>query len=234
MTAIPSGSPALFLDRDGVIISDSGYAKNADQVTLLPEISALIRRARHAGWKIVVVTNQSGLGRGWIQLPEYQAVSGRMLQLLAAEKAAVDRLYFAPFYEPEGAGPAHLQSPGISHHGVEERGLWSKAWRKPMPGMLWTAARDLNVNLADSVMIGDRATDQVAGFLAGLKRTYFLKSAVFEAENEDLKAWGSRLQALHSEADGWWREQGWPGEPPAPVAKMHPIEIETFAEVSLS
>jgi D-glycero-D-manno-heptose 1,7-bisphosphate phosphatase len=201
----------LFLDRDGVIIRDAGYAKDSSQVHLIPGIDELIRRVHEKSGKVIVVTNQSGLGRGWITLESYQAVSGRMLELLAAKGVSVDAIYFSPFYEPEDPGPNFLHDVNFQHHGLRERGVWSKNWRKPMPGMIQQAALDHDIDLSKSILIGDRATDQVAGALAGLARTYFLKGEIFEAEMQELTVWRSKY----------------------PELKLQPVEISHFGEVQL-
>jgi histidinol-phosphate phosphatase family protein len=201
----------LFLDRDGVIIRDAGYAKDPSQVQLIPGIDELIRRVRERNGKVIVVTNQSGLGRGWITLENYQSVSARMLELLAAKGVAVDGIYFSPFYEPEDPGPDFLRDVTFQHHGLRERGIWSKTWRKPMPGMIQQAAADHGIDLSKSILIGDRATDQVAGAQAGLAQTYFLKSEILETETQELAVWRSKY----------------------PELKLQPIEIENFGEVQL-
>lgn len=184
---------ALFLDRDGVIIRDAGYAKDASVVTLIPGCAELIKRANAKGWKVIVVTNQSGLGRKWISLEQYQSVSRRMVELLTAKHAKLDQIYFAPFFEPENPGLEELQSPSFQSLSVPEKGKWDKSWRKPNPGMILQGAHEYQIDLAHSILIGDRATDQAAGNSAGLLSTYLIKSDVFEEEQNELSVWRAKF-----------------------------------------
>lgn len=194
MTMANTLRPALFLDRDGVIIHDAGYVKQADQVRLLPAAAELIRRGNEAGVAVVVVTNQSGLGRTWITLDNYKAVSARMVDLLAEKGAAVDRIYFAPFYKTAKTSPYAVNEFEFLTGKIPQKGVWSDEFRKPNPGMLKTAARELGLDLSQSLMVGDRVTDLAAAHNAGLPHFYFLKSDVFENETQDLAAWLEKLE----------------------------------------
>lgn len=194
MTMANTLKPALFLDRDGVIIHDAGYLKQADQVRLIPTAAELIRRANEAGVAVVVVTNQSGIGRTWITLEDYKSVSARMVELLALKGAGLDRIYFAPFYKTAESSPYPQGEFEFVTGSIPQKGAWTDEYRKPNAGMLKTAAQDLGLDLSRSIMIGDRVTDLAAAHNAGLPRFYFLKSDLFENETQDLPAWLEKLE----------------------------------------
>jgi D-glycero-D-manno-heptose 1,7-bisphosphate phosphatase len=150
---MPELRPALFLDRDGVINVDRGYVYRREAFEWLPGIFDLARMARHNGLAIVVVTNQSGIGRGYYTEPDFLALTAYMQQRFAAENAPVARVYHCPFH-PE-AEQAHYRHP-------------DHPWRKPHPGMIFAARDDLGIDLAASIMLGDRRSDLEAGANAGV------------------------------------------------------------------
>lgn len=136
---------ALFLDRDGVIIEDKCYISRAEDVVLCPGIEQIILNAKNSRVPVIVVTNQSGIGRGYFSWQEYDAVNNRIIELLNIEKP------FAAIY-------ANSLLPGSK----------SPDWRKPCPGMFLRAAEYFNINLPESILIGDRLSDLRAGYSAGL------------------------------------------------------------------
>ena len=138
-------APALFLDRDGVIVEESHYLRDPKQVKLCMGIRQLISLAYEADLPVVVITNQSGIARGRFNWEAYEQVTNRMLELLGPN-APIAAIY------SNGNGPdAPLSS-----------------WRKPSPAMLIEAAENLNLDLRNSLMIGDRLSDLQAGVNAGL------------------------------------------------------------------
>jgi len=144
--------PALFLDRDGVIIEEKEYICDPNQVELLPGVPELIGAARSLGFAVIEVTNQAGIGRGYFGWREFVQVEDRISQLLAACGLSIDAIFACPFH-PEGQPPY---------------GNASHPWRKPNPGMLLEAARRLNLSLPRSILVGDNVTDQEAARGAGL------------------------------------------------------------------
>lgn len=145
---IRPGAPALFLDRDGVIIRDTGYVARPADVALLPGASDAIRTMNRAGWPVIVVSNQSGLGRGYFDAAALEAVQDHVEALLARGGAHLDAVLVCGA-APWETGPA-------------------AGWRKPSPGMI-RAAEDLFASdLANSIMVGDRATDMIAARDAGV------------------------------------------------------------------
>jgi D-glycero-D-manno-heptose 1,7-bisphosphate phosphatase len=146
---------ALFLDRDGVVIEDRGYMRDPNDVVLLPGAAEALRRFADEGWKLIVISNQSGVGRGLITPVEMDAVQARFLQALRAEGVEVAATY-------------------ICAHSPEERCVC----RKPSPFLLKQAAAEHDVDLRQSWMIGDRESDLLAGRLAGC-RTIWLRNKRF-------------------------------------------------------
>jgi D-glycero-D-manno-heptose 1,7-bisphosphate phosphatase len=149
-TDFPSGRSALFLDRDGTLIELVDYLKDPDAVVLIEMAVELIRQAKAAGEAIVLVTNQSGIGRGYYDWAAFEAVQARLYELLAVEGGAIDASYACPHPPPDAGGPAN--SP----------------YRKPAPGMILRAAKDLGLVLAKSRIVGDTPSDLLAGKVAGL------------------------------------------------------------------
>lgn len=146
------GRPALFLDRDGVVVEEVGYLHRPDEVRLIPGAAPLIAAANRAGLPVAVITNQSGIGRGYYGWPEFQATQARISADLAAEGAVLDVVLACPFH-PAGQPPYR--------HPVHP-------CRKPRPGMILRAAERLGLDLAGSWIVGDRAIDLEAGRAAGL------------------------------------------------------------------
>lgn len=138
--------PALFLDRDGTIIADAHYPSDPAQVRLLDGAAAAIARANASHIPVVVVTNQSGIGRGHITEAQYQAVTARVDELLAAEGARVDATYHCPHWT-ERDGPCECRKPGI--------------------GMHRDAARAMGLALPASAYIGDRWRDVQSALTTG-------------------------------------------------------------------
>jgi D-glycero-D-manno-heptose 1,7-bisphosphate phosphatase len=145
--------PALFLDRDGVIIHEKGYISKAGDVELLPGISELISGAKELGLAVVEITNQAGIARGHFGWPDFVQVEERLTALLADRAASIDAIFACP-YHPDGAFP--YRNP-------------DHAWRKPNAGMFFEAAKLLNLALDRSVMVGDKELDQQAAKAAKLR-----------------------------------------------------------------
>jgi len=145
--------PALFLDRDGVINVDHGYVHRVEQFDFMAGIFELTRFAANTlGWPVVVVSNQSGIGRGHFDEAAYQQLTAWMCQRFAAENAPIARVYHCPFHPEHGIGAYRVDHP----------------WRKPRPGMILQAAADLDLDLARSALVGNAMSDVEAGTAAGI------------------------------------------------------------------
>jgi D-glycero-D-manno-heptose 1,7-bisphosphate phosphatase len=143
--------PAIFLDRDGTLNEEVDFLSDPEQLVLIPGAAAAVARLNAMGIPVVVVTNQSGIGRGHYDWEDFAAVMNRMGALLALENAWLDAVYASPHHEQaqgEYAVPDHPD-------------------RKPNPGMLLRAAEEHGLDLAHSWMVGDKDIDLEAGRRAG-------------------------------------------------------------------
>lgn len=146
MTAYPPGNPAaprpprpaVFLDRDGTLVEDPGFQRDPSAVRLVPGAAAAVARCSAAGFVVVVVTNQSGIARGFITPADYAAVERRIVELFAEHGARIDATYHCPHYPPVG-GPCDCRKPG------------TLLYRR--------AAEELGLDLGASWGIGDRLSD---------------------------------------------------------------------------
>lgn len=152
------GRPALFLDRDGVINVDIGYLHTPEGCVFMDGIFELTRQAREAGYLVVVVTNQAGIGRGYYTEAQFHAFMDWMRARFRNEGSALDAVYYCPDHPVHGIGKYRRDTD----------------MRKPGPGMFRLAARELDIDLASSLMVGDSPTDMAAGRAAGVGTLLFL------------------------------------------------------------
>ncbi len=138
--------PVVFLDRDGTLIHDPGYLRDPEQVRLLPGVAEALARFSVAGYGLVVISNQSGVGRGLITIEELKVVHLRLEVLLAAEGLSLHGAWYCTHRPEEGCD-----------------------CRKPRPGLLLRAGQGLGLLLGDCWMIGDRPSDADAGRSAGCR-----------------------------------------------------------------
>lgn len=143
--------PALFLDRDGVIVEEVHFLSRASDVRLVPGVAATIAKVNRAGFPVIVVTNQSGIARGLFGWPEFVAVQEEIDRQIAIEGAHLDAV-LACGYHRSGKAPLDIDHP----------------WRKPGAAMLHRARDLLNLNLSRSYIVGDRISDVMAGLNAGI------------------------------------------------------------------
>ena len=144
---------AVFLDRDGVLIEDTGYPHSIEKMKILAGTSDAIKRLKKAGYLIIIVSNQSGIARGLFTEKEFEEFNKKLVYELRKEGAIIDAVYYCP-HHPEGK--------------VEKYKKICEC-RKPKPGMLLKAAREHNISLQNSWMIGDKEEDIIAGKAAGCK-----------------------------------------------------------------
>lgn len=145
--------PAIFLDRDGVIIENcSNYVRSWADVVIFPQAVAALAAVRDCPYRIVLVTNQSAVGRGHISHATAAAINDRLLAHVRAAGGRIDAVYMCPHGPDDGCD-----------------------CRKPQPGLLLRAAEELDIDLSRSVMIGDALTDVMAGQAAGA-RTVLLRT----------------------------------------------------------
>lgn len=154
---------ALFLDRDGVINADHGYISGSDRFDVIEGVFDALRRAQELGYLLVVVTNQSGIARGYFTDDDYRRIEHHMREVFLAEGITFDAIYHCP-HHPDGIIPALAVRCDC---------------RKPEPGMILRAARDHNIDLAASIMVGDKDSDIAAARAAGVGRAYLVDAPRF-------------------------------------------------------
>ena len=163
--------PAIFLDRDGTIITEREYLADPAGVSVFPGAGKALRQLQDAGFKLVIVTNQSGIGRGYYTEADMHRVNAHLLELLAADGVRIEKIYFAP------------ESPEQPSRG-----------RKPSPQFLFDARDELGLDLAASYMIGDKLIDLECGWNAGVKQSILVRTgsgAKLEKQSPEkiVKAW---------------------------------------------
>jgi D-glycero-D-manno-heptose 1,7-bisphosphate phosphatase len=149
---------ALFLDRDGVVNEEVGYLHRAEEVRYVDGIFSLCRAAVELGYRLIVVTNQAGIARGYYSEADFHALMTFMRAQLRAEGVELDAVYFCPFH------PEH----GIGEYKREHED------RKPGTGMLRRGVTEFGVELSESVMVGDRCSDIAAANAAGLRQAFLI------------------------------------------------------------
>jgi len=144
---------ACFLDRDGVLIVDKNYLHDVSQVELEPGAAEAVRLLNRNGYQVVVVSNQSGVARGYFTEAKVREVNQYIHRLLEADGARIDGWYFCP-HHPKGTVPEYTVKCDC---------------RKPEPGLLLRAAKELDLDLQASYMIGDKVSDVEVGNRAGCR-----------------------------------------------------------------
>ena len=139
-----AASPAIYIDRDGTIMEDCDYCSHPKDVRVFPGVIKALRRLKSQGFKLIIITNQSGIGRGFFTLDQYRAVEAEVLRQLG------DGLVDATYYCPDAPG---------QHSNC----------RKPAPGMVLKATRDRPIDLSRSFLIGDKEVDVECAHNAGVR-----------------------------------------------------------------
>jgi D-glycero-D-manno-heptose 1,7-bisphosphate phosphatase len=169
---------ALFLDRDGVVNEEVGYLHRTDEVRFVDGIFSLCRTAMDLGYKLIVVTNQAGIARGYYSEADFHSLMEWMRSALRAEGVELDAVYHCPFHPEHGVGQYKREHED----------------RKPGTGMLRKGAVELGVSLADSVMVGDRCSDVAAANAAGLRQAFLMAGTEEAACPGDYVAVSSLLE----------------------------------------
>ena len=149
---------ALFLDRDGVINVDKEYVHKIEDVEFLDGIFELIAHAKNLHYLVIIITNQSGIGRGIFSEEDFQKLNKWMLDQLKKNGASIDNVYYCPTHPTKGIG---------KYKKSDNR-------RKPNPGMIFEAENDYNINLSQSILLGDKIIDMEAGLASGIKNLFLL------------------------------------------------------------
>lgn len=146
--------PGLFLDRDGVIIENNpAYVRTWEDVVIYPQALTALARLHATLYKIILVTNQSVVGRGFISLTQARQINDRLVETIEHAGGRVDGVFMCP-------------------HAPEEK----CECRKPLPGLFYQAARELLIDLSHSILIGDAMSDLLAGQAAGINQTILVRT----------------------------------------------------------
>jgi len=149
----PGSHPAVFLDRDGTLIEERHYLRSPEQVAVFPGAGSALRRLQDHGFKLFIISNQSGVGRGYFTLEDVEKVNAHVLELLASDGVRFEQIYIAP-----------------EHPDAPSRG------RKPSPQFLFDARDEFGVDLARSYMIGDKLIDLECGWNAGVRQSILVRT----------------------------------------------------------
>jgi len=149
---LPKTRKAVFLDRDGVINADAGYLVKPEDFRFLPGVFDAIRRLDQAGYAVVVVTNQSGIARGFYTEEAYLASQAWLMKTFEDRDAPIEAVYYCPHHPDKGTGPYRIECD----------------CRKPAPGLILRAADELGIDLGSSAIVGDKIRDVEAGRRAGI------------------------------------------------------------------
>ena len=181
---------AVFLDRDGVLNQDRGYVSRPEDFEWMPGVMHALRALQRAGWALVVTTNQSGIARGLFGPAEYENLTAWMHSELARHGIPLDGVYHCP----------HLPDAPLA--------AWCRQCdcRKPAPGMLRRAARDLKLDLPACVMVGDKPSDIRAGRAAGVAACIRIADAIDHASCDFSETPADFTCASLAEAARWLLE----------------------------
>ncbi len=172
---------ALFLDRDGVVNVDVGYLHTRTECTFMPGIFELVRRARELDYMVIVVTNQAGIARGYYSEQTFIDFMAWMGAEFEARSAPLTQVYHCPHHPDAG----------------ETLYRMTCACRKPSPGMLLRAAKEWEIDLAASIMVGDSPTDIEAAQAAGVSRRVLLGPVTAEHAHLDCLRASTLDQVAH-------------------------------------
>jgi D-glycero-D-manno-heptose 1,7-bisphosphate phosphatase len=150
--------PALFLDRDGVLNEDRGYVSRWEDFRWIEGAREAVAAFNQAGWLVIVVTNQSGVGRGYYTESEMHALHAQMVEDLAKDGARIDAFYYAP---------QHPEAPLEAYRHPDPPD------RKPNPGMILRALQDWPIDKDRSLLVGDKPSDLAAALKAGIRAVLF-------------------------------------------------------------
>ena len=170
---------AVFLDRDGVINQDTSYVHKISDFHFLPGVFQACRDINRAGFVIIIVTNQAGIGRGLYTEEDFSVLCEWMLDCFKSENIEITNIYHCPHHPVHGLGDYKVECD----------------CRKPNPGMLKRAIRDHNIDPKRSYLIGDKLSDIQAGMLAELNHCYLVKSSQPSKSQKSLKVYDDLVSA---------------------------------------
>lgn len=158
----------LFLDRDGVVNVDHGYLYEPEKFEFIDGVFAGCQKFQQAGFKIIIITNQSGIGRGYYTEQDFTNLSSWMVAQFAKNDIDILHVFFCP-HHPEKAKPPYLKNCDC---------------RKPAPGMLLNAKRQYQIDMEQSIMVGDKGSDMNAAVNAGVGKKFLVTSGQHLSAND--------------------------------------------------
>ena len=165
---------AIFIDRDGTLIKNMGYVCFFSSAQLFEYSTRAVRKINAEGYKAVIITNQSSIARGICTREQVENFHGELIDFFQKNDAEISKIYYCPYHE----------------EGVIEPFIKTSILRKPQPGMILKAAKDLNIDLKFSYMIGDNSSDIIAGKNSGCRTALVLtgygKTALTELEQKNI------------------------------------------------
>ena len=164
-----SEARALFLDRDGVINVEKNYVYRIEDFELITGILDLCTCAQTSGFRIIIITNQAGIARGYYTVEDYEKLTAWMLELLTRHGIHISQVYFCPYHPTAGIGKYRQDS-------VD---------RKPKPGMILKGRDEFSLDLSQSVLVGDKDSDIQAGLSAGVGYNRLLSTASNVSDRKD-------------------------------------------------
>ena len=166
-----NGKRAVFLDRDGVMNVDNGYVSQVDDFEFIEGVIEACKTLKEKGYLLVLITNQSGIARGYFSEEQFHTLTEWMDWSLADRGVDLDGIYYCPHHSEKGIGEYKVDCD----------------CRKPKPGMLLSAIKELNIDVSRSILVGDKVSDIQAGLAAGVKSNYLVRTGkVITEEGEKL------------------------------------------------
>ncbi len=161
---------ALFLDRDGVINKDKGYVHRIEDFEFTDGLFEVLEAFQRCAYLLIIITNQAGIGRGIYTENDFQSINYWMLQQFKIRGIEITKVYFDPTHPENGIGKYKKES----------------FYRKPNPGMILQAQKEFKIDLENSILIGDKESDILAGKRANIGKTVLLKNTNFSQTGADV------------------------------------------------
>ena len=158
--AVVNGKKAVFLDRDGVLNVDNGYVSKVDDFEFIEGVIEACKKLKEKGYLLVVVTNQSGIARGYFSEEQFHTLTEWMDWSLADRGVDLDGIFYCPHHAEKGVGEFKIDCD----------------CRKPKPGMLLSAIEELDIDIQNSFLVGDKVSDIQAGLSAGITSNYLVRT----------------------------------------------------------
>jgi len=176
----------IFFDRDGTVNVEVDFLRDPDELEIIPGVAKAIREANEMGIRVFIITNQSGIARGFLTEKDLERVHERLSAILSSAGARIDEIYYCPHHPEYGRPPYNI----------------SCNCRKPNTGMLKTAARKYGIKLSKSFVVGDRCVDMKAGENAGCG-TVLVLTGYGETEKHECRA-NTRIDHVAGDAAQAW------------------------------